>query len=969
MEIQSPGYHFWTSYQPDGDIARVTGYFERQQRDALLARNTEFSLRFFSRGGPVSIGTQAFAHRSQPALARLTDPPSSPEPGMASRTVTSNRIGLGGSFRHPWEVWEDPPLPVGPVEPPQPPAGGGGGVQHAAVTVRLFAPGMTDPVQTWEVQAGLGPQIRMLEYNPPGFPMPDAPITRAGWWRCSVTSIGPEPVMIKLAAQATLALQPFRVQTIGTRLFNSIFRVGLEAIVPDAHIEGSTLKISLGKELAEAYGLTPVYVEKNLPFSISSQARLRSLNITAVSGRVLKEVADQKGRHPLGLAQVEDDDVAVRIQAAFDKGTASAFGFDVGRLKGDLGELFLVFDKGISRCTPVAFFDVDFSSAADFLMPIIAFFSEVDHDIVNTSIEDALLDSEINGALCKYLREALSRAVAQHAVVHEVSFASESWQLRYFNEPVLSDESLPWHPPHGGLAGGSLHPVDGPAATLELPSDPGAPEEDPGGGAPLPPPTDPTGVSPEGFVVTLGAALERLDKHQSIVVVMMENRSYDHLLGGLASARPRPNGGYDGPPANASNPSADGFLGRVPLVKTTAVAMGTVTPVCPHHDYEPVRFQIGDGTADTRDTGGMQGFTRNVTDRTDSPQIVMMQYQESQLPTYYKLADEFLVCSRWFSAHPGPTWPNRYAMVMGSVPELDNLASDDPRIGFLGGHTIYDALSSAGVDWRVFESDLSLIRTFDRYRLDDRHVVPIGDPTDGLEAVLRSPLPLPRVMFIEPNFTDLPPLATACDDLAPADLAHGQAFIARICDWIWSSGRFGQCLLVVTYDEHGGFYDHVPPPGTAKAAPALIAQLHPEGPKHLGVRVPAFIVSPFVNAGSINTTVFDHTSILKTILVHNRARFPSSVLGSFGPRVGAAEHLGVVLELDAPRQAPEPFATTHASPPSPALTSVAHGGAAGDAGPLPRKITIVPRNGSEGVEPSDPGDFHAALRGVFKPRR
>ena len=595
MEVRSPGYYFWTSYQADGDIARITGYFQRQQRDALLARNTEFSLRFYSRGGPVTVGTQAFARRPQRVLARVAGPQSNLAPSVPSRTFTSRRIGIDGGFRQPWDAWDDP---TGPIEPPQPPGGGAGGVEHSAVTVRLYAPGIAEPVQTWELPAALAPQIRTVEFNPPGFPRPDAPITRAGWWRCSVTPVGPEPVQIYLAAQATLALQSFRTQSIGTRLFNSIFRVGLEALVPIVYIQGSTLSISLGKELSEAYGLAPVFREKDIsPFN--SQARLRSLNITAVSGRVLKEVADQNHRHPPQLALVEDDDVALRIQAAFDKGSASAFGFDIGRLKGELGELFLAFDKGITRCTPVAFLNVDFSNVVDFVMPIVGFFTEVNHDIVNTTIETELALADSEGSMCKYLREALSRAVAQHAVVDRVSFASGSWLLRYFNEPGLPDESLPWHPPHGGVPGGAIDLVVGTAGTLAMPSDPGPPAPGADGGGPPARSTDPLGEFPPNFDVARGAALDRLDRHQSILVVMMENRSYDHLLGGSATARPRPASATTvRPPVPAILPT-EGFFGKIPLVTTTAIGMGTSTPVCPHHDFEPVQFQIGDGVVHT----------------------------------------------------------------------------------------------------------------------------------------------------------------------------------------------------------------------------------------------------------------------------------------------------------------------------------------------------------------------------------
>jgi len=382
----------------------------------------------------------------------------------------------------------------------------------------------------------------------------------------------------------------------------------------------------------------------------------------------------------------------------------------------------------------------------------------------------------------------------------------------------------------------------------------------------------------------------------------------------------------------------------------------------------------------------MQGFTRSVIDRTDSPQIVMMQYQEEQLPTYYALADDFKVCDRWFAAHPGPTWPNRYATVTGHIPDVDNFASTDPRIGFLADHSIWDTLTTCDVSWRVFESDLSLIRTFDRYRLDDTHVIRFDDPDDGFAATLRAPGPLPRVMFVEPNFSDLPPLAKACDDLAPADLAHGQAFIRRIYDMIRLSGRWRDCMLVITYDEHGGFYDHVPPPGTPKAAalfPDLDGGIPPlieGGPTHLGVRVPAFVVSPYVSAGEVCHDVFDHTSILKTILVHNRSRIPASLIGSHGPRVAKAKHLGLALDpLDAPRAWPELIARDPALSRSeaphggqlPPVTVLPEAPPAPPPGPGDWRVpdpTLIVATG-DGREPDERGAFHRGLRDMFRPHR
>ncbi|HEU4704401.1 MAG TPA: alkaline phosphatase family protein, partial [Sphingomicrobium sp.] len=305
-----------------------------------------------------------------------------------------------------------------------------------------------------------------------------------------------------------------------------------------------------------------------------------------------------------------------------------------------------------------------------------------------------------------------------------------------------------------------------------------------------------------------------------------------------------------------------------------------------------------------------------------------------------------------------------------------------PRIGFLTDRNIFDVLTQYGIEWRVFESDLTLVRMFDRYRLDDRRVVPIDDPTDGLEATMASTQPLPRVIFVEPNFADIPPLSTANDDHPPADLAAGQDFIKRVCDSIWCTGRFRDCLVVITYDEHGGFYDHVPPPGTPKAPPSPLgprSKLHPDGPEYLGPRVPSFILSPYVSAGKADKTIFDHTSILKTILVHNRDRLPQSVFTSFGPRVNAAAHVGQALDLARARQVPECFDLMKRRPAGTGRRDVLVGIGVDDlvmtdgAAPVthrrilpPRTVTVLPR--TDVTEEVGARDFHAGLRGVLKPR-
>lgn len=171
---------------------------------------------------------------------------------------------------------------------------------------------------------------------------------------------------------------------------------------------------------------------------------------------------------------------------------------------------------------------------------------------------------------------------------------------------------------------------------------------------------------------------------------------------------------------------------------------------------------------------------------------------------------------------------------------------------------------------------------------------------------------LPAVSWIDPNFKDLDLAHTQSnDDHPPSDVGAGQELAMLIYNALASSPQWDKVLLLVLYDEHGGFHDHVPPPEAPDDNPAMFGRL--------GVRVPALVVSPWVPARAVSNTLFDHTSIIKTILT----RFAPSELSKdgepetfvhwledghphyMGKRVASAEHLGGILTEPAPRPAPD----------------------------------------------------------------
>jgi phospholipase C len=380
---------------------------------------------------------------------------------------------------------------------------------------------------------------------------------------------------------------------------------------------------------------------------------------------------------------------------------------------------------------------------------------------------------------------------------------------------------------------------------------------------------------PDWPATLVPGALANIDH---IVVLTQENRSFDHMLGYLSL--PLEKGGMgrrdvDGLKGGEFNM----FNGR--KIQSFRLAAGdTIFSPGPPNSSEGVATQVNGGK--------MDGFVQAQADESGpaTAHRVMGYHTADNVPTYDSLARDFAICHRWFAPHPGPTFPNRFYELTGR-PNIDpwgawEYANTSPLRPALTD-TIFDLLSERQVSWTYFEHSYCFLRFFERHTFDSQNVVSYDDPERGFVALAQSGA-LPSVSFVDPHFVDYPP-NSFCDE-PPSDIRNSQPFIRSLVEAVAAGPKWDKTLLIITYDEHGGFYDHVPPVAAAKVSPEMLPTT--------GVRVPCFVVSPWVKGGAVfgsNALHFDHTSILKTIA----RRFMSTNPPYMGARYAAAHDLSEVL--------------------------------------------------------------------------
>ena len=344
-----------------------------------------------------------------------------------------------------------------------------------------------------------------------------------------------------------------------------------------------------------------------------------------------------------------------------------------------------------------------------------------------------------------------------------------------------------------------------------------------------------------------------------VVVLMLENRSFDSMLGRLYSGRPD----FDGLTGQESN-QWDGK--PIPVWTSTAMTpdaacIPTPDPNELFSDMTDQIFGVGSGPPSP---ANMSGFVANyMKTATNDPTNVMHGFTPDQVPVISQLAKSFGVSDRWHASAPNQTWPNRFFVHTGTAAGYVN---NSPAHFPYTMPTIFNRLTLCERSWRIYHHDMPQSAALSAIwsELPD-HLYSFED--DFMSDAMAGRLP--NYSFIEPlYFSDLILHRMPNDQHPPHNVAYGERLIARCYDALRNGAGWEQTLFIVTYDEHGGIYDHVPPPSAVSPDNA-----HPDGFKfdRYGVRVPTVLISPWIPAGSIirppavSKYPFDHTSILATL--------------------------------------------------------------------------------------------------------
>ncbi len=413
-------------------------------------------------------------------------------------------------------------------------------------------------------------------------------------------------------------------------------------------------------------------------------------------------------------------------------------------------------------------------------------------------------------------------------------------------------------------------------------------------------------------------------KVKNVFILMLENHSFDHVFGlsgipGINGLNGSENNAYNGKqytvckPAPATMPSDPGHE-----------FLDTLQQLCGKDDLSPV-WQYGEryppGGNDFTNAGFVANYATTTSEQTKvihfsppSPSAIgdVMSCFDTpiQLPAIYTLATQYAICDHWFASIPGPTWPNRFFAYAASSAGLDDSPSFKQQMigellkGFsLPKGTIFDLLDKhlknaedKKSKFRLYQDKHSLLSFPIVHALKGIHSSDINDMSTFASDLSKDydyPLTL-----IEPNYGDIfLDTYKGGSSQHPMDgMQKGEELIKTVYEAIFNSPLWENSLLIITYDEHGGFYDHVSPPDAVPPGDGSSKySKHGFDFTRYGVRVPAVVVSPYIPANTVSKTLYDHTSIIKTVTENWN-------LPSLTERDKHANGLSSLLTLSNPRE-------------------------------------------------------------------
>ena len=359
---------------------------------------------------------------------------------------------------------------------------------------------------------------------------------------------------------------------------------------------------------------------------------------------------------------------------------------------------------------------------------------------------------------------------------------------------------------------------------------------------------------------------------EHVYVLMLENRSFDHMLGfseitgtDAATGQPSAIHGLTGVESNSSNGTS------YPVTR----GADNIMPSDPSHEFPAVVEQLS-GKEVQYPHGGPyppinnSGFVASyVHSGGQDPREIMKCYTPAQLPVLNALASEFVVCDNWHASLPGPTWPNRmfvHAASSGGLdhsPTIAEIAQWEAISGFeFPKGTIFDRLISASIRRRLYGGDdFPMVAALKGLDLSDiRHYSLFAND-------LQQPGYADRYIFIEPSYDVLNKYRNGTSQHPLGDVTRGEELIKQTYEAIRNSPVWNNSLLIITWDEHGGFYDHVFPgaaPSPADGAPTTFNRSGFTFDLY-GPRVPAIVVSPLIPRNQVDHRLYDHASIPATL--------------------------------------------------------------------------------------------------------